>query len=210
MTSEKPIIVIIPGAFHKPIHYRKISKPLQSDGYEVLEFSHIVCGDKVDPEKTFFDDAAEIRKKPIPLFDQGRHAVIMSHSYGSLPATASVEGQTVIEHAERGLVGGIVAVISIAGFVFPTRGKGIMGDDQIVPPPPYHIVQYVESEIRCPKTYILCEQDQAVPPTFQEQMARLGGFDIARANSACLIGIAKPVSEDMLHAAGSSSLEFRT
>lgn len=141
MTSEKPIIVIIPGAFHKPIHYCKISKLLQSDGYEVLEVSHIVCGDKVDPEKTFFDDAAEIRKKLIPLSDQGRHAIIMSHSYGSLPATASVEGQTVIERAERGLVGGIVAVISIAGFVFPTRGKGIMGDDQIVPPPPYHIVQ---------------------------------------------------------------------
>lgn len=118
MTSEKPIIVIIPGAFHKPIHYCKISKLLQSDGYEVLEVSHIVCGDKVDPEKTFFDDAAEIRKKLIPLSDQGRHAVIMSHSYGSLPATASVEGQTVIERAERGLVGGIVAVISIAGFVF--------------------------------------------------------------------------------------------
>lgn len=43
--------------------------------------------------------------------------------------------------------------------------------------------QYVESEIRCPKTYILCEQDQAVPPAFQEQMARLGGYSIVRVNS---------------------------
>lgn len=41
----------------------------------------------------------------------------------------------------------------------------------------------MESEIRCPKTYILFEQDQAVPPAFQEQMARLGVFDIARVDS---------------------------
>lgn len=135
------MIVIIPGAFHKPAHYRKISEPLQYDGYEVMAVSHTVCGDNVDPEKTFFDDAAEIRKKLIPLFDQGRHAVIVSHSYGSLPATATVEGQTATERAERGLVGGITGVVSIAGFAFPARGKSIMGDDQIVPPPPYHIVQ---------------------------------------------------------------------
>ncbi|KAL5358513.1 hypothetical protein BJX96DRAFT_43979 [Aspergillus floccosus] len=153
MTSEKPIIAIIPSSFHKPIHYRKISDPLQSDGYEVLAFSHAVCGDDVDPEKTFFDDAAEIRKQLIPLFDQGRHAVIVSHSYGSLPATAS-EGQTATERAERGLVGGIVAVVSIAGFAFPTRGKGIMGDDQIVPPPPYHTVRVIHPNNSFPFLFI--------------------------------------------------------
>ena len=43
--------------------------------------------------------------------------------------------------------------------------------------------QYVESEIQCPKTYILCEQDRAVPPAFQEQMTHLGEFDIVRVNS---------------------------
>jgi hypothetical protein len=43
--------------------------------------------------------------------------------------------------------------------------------------------QYVESEIRCPKTYIICENDRAVPPVFQELMARMGSFDINRSKS---------------------------
>lgn len=43
--------------------------------------------------------------------------------------------------------------------------------------------RHVESEFCCPKTYVLCEKDQAVPPAWQEQMARLGGFDVVRVDS---------------------------
>jgi hypothetical protein len=39
---------------------------------------------------------------------------------------------------------------------------------------------YVESEIKCPKTYIMCENDQAVPPAWQEQMSSLGGYDVVK------------------------------
>jgi hypothetical protein len=41
----------------------------------------------------------------------------------------------------------------------------------------------VEKEYRCPKTYVLCKNDAAVPPPFQEQMAELGGFEIVRVKS---------------------------
>lgn len=43
--------------------------------------------------------------------------------------------------------------------------------------------KYVASQFQCPKTYVLCEEDEAVPPTWQEQMACLGGYDIARLKS---------------------------
>ncbi|KAH8805441.1 Alpha/beta hydrolase fold-1 [Xylogone sp. PMI_703] len=228
MASQKPVIVIVPGAFHKPIHYRKVVEPLRSQGYEVITPSLVVCGDdSVSPDATHLDDAANIHKHLLPALDEGKRAIIVSHSYGSLPATASVEGQTVAERAARNLKGGIVGVISIAGFAFPVRGKSIMGDDEIPPPMPYHVVedgiahlqetakpiffsglspeeadaewgnlskkisrkcfttfpQYIESDIPCAKTYVLCENDQAVPPAFQEAMAKTGGFDIARVPS---------------------------
>lgn len=141
MADQKPIICIIPGAYHKPFHYRKISEPLQSQGYEVISIDFLVCQEDADPETTFFDDAAEILKKLTPRFDQGRKAVVVSHSYGALPASATVEGQTVGERAARGLPGGISAVINIAGFVFPVAGKGIMGDETLVPPPSYQHVE---------------------------------------------------------------------
>ncbi|KAJ5606123.1 hypothetical protein N7510_008904 [Penicillium lagena] len=224
MTSQKPIVVIVPGAFHKPIHYRKITALLRSQGHEVIPYDLASCGDNVDPEVTFIDEAAEIQKKLVPLLDEGREAVIFSHSYGSLPATHSTEGLTAVERAEKGLKGGIIGVVNLAGFAFPARGVGILGDDTIVPPQPYQSVengitylkeeakplffnnlspdeadtewanlhqkqtrktftrfpQYVESEIKCPKFYILCTKDVCVPPAFQEQMASLGGYTVVR------------------------------
>ncbi|KAL4897236.1 Alpha/beta hydrolase fold-1 [Aspergillus ambiguus] len=227
MELQKPVIVIIPGAYHRPIHYRKVADPLRAQGYKVLSFDLAVCGEEVNPELSFFDDAAIIREHLLPLLDQGKKAVIVSHSYGSLPVTALVDGLTIAERTEKGLEGGIAAVISIAGFVFPARGKSIFGNKQNPPTPPYQIrmdgtahlqdtaksiffsdlspedadhawahlhkkqttksfdtwPQCVESEYRCPKTYILCENDTTVPPPFQEQMAGLGGFDIVRVKS---------------------------
>jgi alpha-beta hydrolase superfamily lysophospholipase len=139
MESQKPVLVIVPGAYHRPFHYRKIIDPLRAQGYEVLSFDLAVCGEDVDPELSFFDDAASIKEHLLPLLDEGKKAVIISHSYGSLPVTALVDGQTVAERAEKGFKGGIAAVINIAGFVFPIRGKSIFGNEQNPPPPPYQI-----------------------------------------------------------------------
>jgi alpha-beta hydrolase superfamily lysophospholipase len=141
MASQKPIIVIVPGGFHKPIHYRKITALLRSQGHEVIPYDLASCGDTVDPEVTFIDEAAEIQEKLLPLLDGGREAVIFSHSYGSLPATHATEGLTAFERAEMGLKGGIIGVVNLAGFAFPARGKGIMGDETIVPPTPYQFVE---------------------------------------------------------------------
>lgn len=141
MSSEKPIIFVIPGAFHRPIHYRKIIEPLRAQGYEVQSIDLVVCGDEVDPETTFFDDGEAVRKILIPLLSEGREAVIVSHSYGSLPASVVVEGLTLAERAEQGLRGGIVGVVSLAGFVFPVAGKNIMGTEEEIPPPPYQILK---------------------------------------------------------------------
>lgn len=139
MDSQKPIIVIVPGSFHRPIHYRSIAEPLRAQGYEVLSFDLAVCGESVDPNLSFFDDAAVIKEHLLPLLDEGKKAVIVSHSYGSLPVSALIDGQTVAERTEKGLKGGISAVISIAGFAFPAPGKSIMGNEQNPPPPPYQI-----------------------------------------------------------------------
>ncbi|KAL2833798.1 Alpha/beta hydrolase fold-1 [Aspergillus cavernicola] len=138
---QKPIIFVIPGAYHRPFHYRKIVDPLRAQGYEVICLDHVVCGDDVDPEATFFDDAANIQEKLIPLLDEGRKAIIVSHSYGSLPTTAVVEGQTMAERSGRGLKGGIVGVINIAGFTFPVRNKNIMGEDNDIPLSPFQLIK---------------------------------------------------------------------
>ncbi|KAL2850239.1 Alpha/beta hydrolase fold-1 [Aspergillus pseudoustus] len=229
--SPKPILAILPGAFLTPANYVKITGPLGASGYEIFDVDYLVTARTNDPDPnpshSFTDDAAALQAKLIPLFNEGRTSVLISHSYGSLPATHTAQGQTVSERKERGEKGGIAAVISIAGFAFPARGRNIMGGEDETPAMPFHVIengithlqpaakplffsglsqeeidaewdrlalkqtrksftdfpQYIESEIQCAKTYILCEEDQAVPPAFQEHMAGVGGYELVKVNS---------------------------
>ncbi|KAL2856743.1 Alpha/beta hydrolase fold-1 [Aspergillus pseudodeflectus] len=229
--NTKPLLVILPGAFHTPESYRRITEPLLSKGYEVLAVDYLVTARSSEPDPnptlSFTDDATALREKLIPLFNEGGEAVLISHSYGSLPATHTAVGQTTVERNERGERGGVAAVINIAGFAFPARGRNIMGEESETPAMPYQVVkngtthlqptakplffsglpqeevdaewerlalkqtrksmtdfpEYIESEIQCPKTYILCEEDQAVPPAFQEHMAGVGGYKVVRVKS---------------------------
>lgn len=141
MASQKPVIIVVPGAYHRPIHYRKLIDPLRVEGYEVISIDLVVCGEEVDPGMSFFDDGAAVRKVLIPFLDEGRKAVVVSHSYGSLPTSVIVEGLTLAERAEKGLQGGIVGVVNLAGFVFPVPGKNIMGKEDEIPNPPYQVVK---------------------------------------------------------------------
>ncbi|KAK4449679.1 Alpha/beta hydrolase fold-1 [Podospora aff. communis PSN243] len=138
----KPIIVVIPGAFHKPSHHAGIITPLQYQGYPVLCVSLAVCGDAdVSPEATPADDVRALHAQLLPLLDAGHEAVIVAHSYGSMVATASIHGQTKAERSSRELAGGVVGAIWMAGFAFPVRGRNIAGAEEEAKPMPYHVLK---------------------------------------------------------------------
>jgi pimeloyl-ACP methyl ester carboxylesterase len=144
-SNAKPLLVILPGAFHTPESYRRITEPLLSKGYEVLAIDYLVTARSSEPDPnpalSFTDDATALREKLIPLFNEGGEAVLISHSYGSLPATHTAVGQTTLERNERGERGGVAAVINIAGFAFPARGRNIMGEESETPAMPYQVVE---------------------------------------------------------------------
>lgn len=139
MPSDKPTIVIIPGAFHKPDNYRLIIRLLRSQGYDVLSVPLAVTGETVSASLDQHDDARALLAELVPIFDQdgGKEAILISHSYGSLVVAAAIEGQTTTERKARGLNGGVRAVINIAGFAFPARGKNVLGTDAATDPMPY-------------------------------------------------------------------------
>jgi alpha-beta hydrolase superfamily lysophospholipase len=124
--TSKPLILIVPGSFHGPVHYEKVAELLRERGYEVITPALVTTGaGDLDPTLDHIDDQHVIHKALLPLLDQGKKAVVVSHSYGSLPAATAVEGQTTAERSARGLKGGIEAIVTITSFVFPTRGKSI-------------------------------------------------------------------------------------
>ncbi|KAF4333138.1 alpha beta hydrolase family domain protein [Fusarium beomiforme] len=40
-----------------------------------------------------------------------------------------------------------------------------------------HLSQFINSDVTIPKTYVLCEKDETVPPQYQEMCIQAGGFD---------------------------------
>ncbi|KAK0627377.1 Alpha/beta hydrolase fold-1 [Immersiella caudata] len=134
MAPSKLIIVIIPGAFHRPSHYDDVISPLRAHGFTVLSVPLAVCGDTdVSPDSTPADDVEVLHTHLLPLLDAGKTAILIAHSYGSSVATLSSQSQSAPARARRNLPGGIVGLISIAGFAFPKRGKNILGMDGDLP-----------------------------------------------------------------------------
>ncbi|KAM5344347.1 hypothetical protein ACJ41O_012884 [Fusarium nematophilum] len=150
MSQTKLVIVIVPGGFCSPEVYAQVASILRQDGFTVIIPTLRVCRnlpskDPATPEfkdlagKSLLDDVQQIHTELVPWLDQGREAVVLGHSYGSLPALLSLQGQTVEERAEKGLSGGIKAYVAVAGFAYAVRGRNVLGSTEDAPLMPYHI-----------------------------------------------------------------------
>ncbi|KAF5009092.1 hypothetical protein FDECE_4644 [Fusarium decemcellulare] len=115
--KPKPVILLVHGAWHRPLHYRSLIHDLQGEGFTVLAPPLASSGydDSVDG-KTYHDDVKRIHDAVLPLLDQGRVVIGVGHSYGGVPLAASIQGHTVADRAKKGLKGGIASAV----FISPT------------------------------------------------------------------------------------------
>jgi hypothetical protein len=142
MKATKPLIVLVPGAFHKPDAYSVLLSLLTERGFEIITPSlAVACDGNLDQGLSHLDDVSNIHAQLLPRLDEGAWAIVLSHSYGGLPAVDSIEHHTVRERAVRGLKGGIIAYIATCAVVYPTRNKGLLGDDTKFQPASYHIIK---------------------------------------------------------------------
>ncbi|KAJ2990411.1 hypothetical protein NUW58_g2963 [Xylaria curta] len=137
----KPVIILVHGAWHNPDCWYKVKLRLEAAGYEVYtpRLLTVVGGKPVS--YSWRADVAVVHDVAIPLFQQGRQAVIVGHSYGGLVTTASVEGQSVADRQSRGLQGGFSAVVFLCAFLMTQRGsiiRALAGKyrDWMIPPEP--------------------------------------------------------------------------
>lgn len=147
-------ICIVTGGFIKPSAYDELAKELRQKGYNVIVPHLAVYGDltgqtadsqawKDMADKGVLDDVKVITKELEAVFDEGHEVVIFGHSYGTLPAVASIEGNSVDDRKAKGLKGGIKSYVNLAGFACPARGKNMLGSDSDddVPVQPYHTLE---------------------------------------------------------------------
>ena len=121
--SPKPVFVIVSGAGQTPSHYAYLEHLLQSQGYGTL--SALLPTSGTSAAVTAEDDAEYVRTRMIlPVLDLENHdAIIVSHSYGGMPASAAAKGLSKSERAAEGKSTSVLGQIFIAT-ILPRGGDG--------------------------------------------------------------------------------------
>ncbi|CAL8584660.1 hypothetical protein XPA_010248 [Xanthoria parietina] len=147
--SSKPVFVLVPGSAQNPSHYAYLKHLLLSQGYGVLSALLPTVG--TGANVTVADDAEYIRSRMLlPVLDNEKHNVILiSHSYGGLPASAAARGLGKSDRAAEGKTTSVLGQIFIAAIL----AKGGDGKDLVASfggqLPPHIQVDEQENLIKC-------------------------------------------------------------
>lgn len=127
MESQRPVILICPGAFHSQIHYLLLAEPLRREGYDLAIPELPSVGRAADLGKVHLaDDVNCLRLTMQPYLEAGREIIVVVHSYGGLPVTDAVVGCTVHDRKENGKKGGVRAIVAITAFLPPQRAMSLL------------------------------------------------------------------------------------
>ncbi|KAK3299553.1 Alpha/beta hydrolase family-domain-containing protein [Chaetomium fimeti] len=91
--SDPPTLVLIPGSWHQPTCYNKITKLLE-------EQHHLKCvsitlpSTTGDPNATFKDDLDAARSAITAETTAGRNVVVIAHSYGGMVGNSAIKNLT--------------------------------------------------------------------------------------------------------------------
>ncbi|KAL7782517.1 Alpha/beta hydrolase fold-1 [Trichoderma ceciliae] len=211
VTDEKPTIVFIHGAWHKPDCWDAVTSQLSVYGYSFDTIMLLSSGG--DISTTVADDAAHIQNSTSKLVASGKELILVMHSYGGIPGTESAKGLLKKDRQAERKLGGIISLVYVAAFLIPPASSlasflGFMppwivfdGDKMTVDRPENifyndlpesHRNIYVSKLTHQAKpsfytpltypayrevsvSYLLCEQDNAIPLVAQQGMAGIGG-----------------------------------
>ena len=121
--SSKPVFVLVQGATNTPSHYAYLQHLLLSQGYGILSALLPTVG--ATSPVTAQDDAEYVRSRMIlPILDIEEHDVILiSHSYGGMPASAAARGLGKADRAAEGKTTSVLGQIFIVT-ILPRGGDG--------------------------------------------------------------------------------------
>lgn len=128
MANDKPVIVLVHGAWQRPIQYETLKQGLAGRGFSVLQPESATAGTVISEirGKTYLDDVAVIRETMEESLAAGKEIVLVCHSYGGIPGSAAAEGYQIHERREKGLPGGIQHIVYLAAFAFPEKGLSLL------------------------------------------------------------------------------------
>jgi hypothetical protein len=121
MSSPKPIVVLVPGAWHTPEGFTPLILTLSQAGYPCIPLS--VPSTSAHPgHADFSQDVALVRDTVTTLAEAGKDVVLVMHSGGSIPGSEAVSKLSRSERQKEGKAGGVIRLVYI-GILLPKAGK---------------------------------------------------------------------------------------
>lgn len=116
--SQKPTLVFVPGAWHSPSVWDKVTAILEPQGYKCITVT--LPTTISDPTKSFKDDFQAVRDAITSETSQKHDVVVVLHSYGGAVGVSAIKGltpqkqetSTTLAHEETGHVIGIAMMAS--------------------------------------------------------------------------------------------------
>ncbi|KAE8140481.1 Alpha/beta hydrolase fold-1 [Aspergillus pseudotamarii] len=193
-----PTFLIIHGSWHYPELYGTFCKAVENRGTEVVCPRLPSCSGELLPTKTIEDDVALVRDIAQSLVQEGKEVFAVMHSYGGMVGTDALAGLGIqrliylaafVPFSGNSLVdmfGGSLAPFIVCdeqGMLRVPDAASVFYQDlpddeatfwaeRLVPQPKSAQVNPITHEAyrNIPATYIVCEDDQAIPVSIQEKM----------------------------------------
>ncbi|KAH7310603.1 Alpha/beta hydrolase fold-1 [Stachybotrys elegans] len=118
MANDLPTLVIVPGSFGPVSLYADFADTLLRHGVKskIVDTPSVGRRPGLAPG-TMSDDVDEIVRVVAPLLDQGLQVVLLTHSYGGIPGTQSLEKLSRKAREAQGKQGGVEKIVYLSSVV---------------------------------------------------------------------------------------------
>ncbi|KFY02634.1 hypothetical protein O988_02010 [Pseudogymnoascus sp. VKM F-3808] len=120
MSTPKPTLFLVPGAWHPNTCFAPLSAQLTAAGFPI----HLASLASLNPtppatNATCSADVLALQAQLLPIIDKGNEVVVVCHSYGGIPGGGAAAGLSKKDRAARNEKGGVLGLIYLTSFVVP-------------------------------------------------------------------------------------------
>jgi pimeloyl-ACP methyl ester carboxylesterase len=134
--TNKPVFVFVPGAWHGPETWSKVTPLLKEQGYDSVCITlPTTTGDK---DAAFGDDFKAARNAIQAETSKGRNVIVVVHSYGALVGQSAMKGLTRPKDGGKSDTGYVIGHIIIASG-FTQEGMAFLDGTGGKPPPSWSL-----------------------------------------------------------------------
>jgi pimeloyl-ACP methyl ester carboxylesterase len=182
----KPTLVLVHGAFHRPIHWDPVKHLLESHGYRVVTPALPSTLDHETEATKNADSDVELIRNTILDELQTSDVILVLHSWSGIPGSSALPGLDTASRKATGHTTSVLAIAGIATFIKPA-GKSAMDDpSDSAPPSPAELDETgTKAILKKDPGPIACYYHDVPREEAEKWAAHLGDFSVGAVMSPC-------------------------